>query len=314
MDVAVDEIVLSEKTLIGTNWSTIQNTAPLYLSLSCCGNLTLEQALSTCAAAGIRCVELAIGGKRTPNTDALLSLYRSLGMTFRAHHAFVWQQQRPFNLAAEFDVSYFERLCDWLACHHISTYSVHGGSYRRGEERERAYGRLICHLEHLQRMCGERGIALAVETMDRLPESSPSQNLLDHFAEVDQVLDDLPKLQLVVDLAHLHLWRETTIAERLTLLNLPPHRLQEIHLSDNDGERDCHYAISETTWWVEAVAQLPAGIPCVLESRMNGCSVPEVQAEYRRVEDWVRKHSGVPRRQERTDGEREEAIKLLDSL
>lgn len=292
MDVAVDEAVLSKETLTETNWNTIQDTAPLYLSLSCCGNLTLEQALSTCAAAGIGHVELAIGVKRTPDIDALISVYRSLRIEFRAHHAFVWQQQRPFNLAAAFDVAYFERLCNWLASHYISTYSVHGGSYRRGEARERAYGRLLRHLEALQRICGERGITLAAETMDRLPGSSPSQNLLDHFAEVYQVLDDLPKLQLVVDLAHLHLWRETTIAERLRLLSLPPHRLQEIHLSDNDGERDCHYAISENTWWVKAVAQLPAGIPCVLESRMSDCSVTAVQTEYRRVEDWVREHSG----------------------
>ena len=91
------------------------NRTPLYLSLSSCGGISTEEALETCAATGIHHVELAIGVKRDGNVSAALEKWQAQGMQFRAHHAFVWDTHRPFNLAAAFDADYFSRLTDCLA-------------------------------------------------------------------------------------------------------------------------------------------------------------------------------------------------------
>ena len=97
------------------------NRAPLYLSLSSCGGMRTEEALETCAAAGIQHVELAIGVKRDGTVSASLQKCQAQGMQFRAHHAFVWDSHRPFNLATSFDADYFSRLTDWLARHQITS-------------------------------------------------------------------------------------------------------------------------------------------------------------------------------------------------
>ena len=53
-------------------------------------------------------------------------------MQYRAHHGLVWEEVRSFNLAGNFDASYFERLTDWLVTMDVTAYSVHAGSYRSG--------------------------------------------------------------------------------------------------------------------------------------------------------------------------------------
>ena len=256
------------------------NRAPLYLSLSSCGGLRTEEALETCAAAGIQHVELAIGVKRDGNVSAALEKWQAHGMQFRAHHAFVWDSHRPFNLATSFDADYFSRLTDWLARHQITAYSVHAGSYLAPNGKPRAYDQLLENLEQLHSLCQARAISLGVETMDRLPTESSSQNLLNNLADVKQCLQDAPDLKLVIDLAHLNLWHDTSIPEKLSLLNLPPERLLEVHVSDNDGKRDIHSRITDNTWWVPWRDRIPSSVPIVLESRCCNDPVNEMQQTY----------------------------------
>ena len=104
------------------------------------------------------------------------------------------------------------------------------------------------------------------------------QNLLDDLGSVEQCLRDLPNLKLVMDLAHLNLWPELSATQKLSLLK-QPERLLEIHLSDNDGRRDSHAAITAKTWWVPFIIGLPA-VPLVLESRISACTVEALQGEY----------------------------------
>ena len=259
------------------------NRAPPYLSLSSCGGLRTEEALATCAAAGIQHVELAIGVKRDGNVSAALEKWQAQGMQFRAHHAFVWDTHRPFNLAAAFDADYFGRLTDWLARHQIMAYSVHAGSYSTPTDKPRAYSQLLEHLERLHSLCQARAIALGVETMDRLPTSRSSQNLLDNLADVEQFLQDAPDLKLVIDLAHLNLWHDTSIPEKLSLFNFPPERLLEVHVSDNDGKRDIHSRITNDTWWVPWRDRIPLSVPIMLENRCCNGSVNEMQQTYQEV-------------------------------
>ena len=242
---------------------------PLWVSLSAYGGVTTLQALSVLWAAGIRQVELAIGVKPSPDAVEVLRHYQQQGMQYRAHHAFVWIGQRSFNLAQSFDASYFERLTDWLVTMDITAYSVHAGSFSPSDEPKAAYARFLKNVEQLEQLCSERGIRLGVETMYPPELDSTSQYLLQNTAQVKQLLQDLPNIELVVDMAHLNIWKKETIPEKLQLLELACNRLLEIHISDNDSYRDSHTAITERTWWVPYAAMFPPLVPLVLESRMN---------------------------------------------
>lgn len=252
---------------------------PLWVSLSAYGGVTTQDALSVLWAAGVRQVELAIGVKPSPDTVEVLRHYQQLGMQYRAHHAFVWIGQRSFNLAQSFDASYFERLTDWLVTMDITAYSVHAGSFSPSDDPKAAYARFLQNVEQLGQLCRARSIRLGVETMYPPQEDSTSQYLLQNTAQVKQLLQDLPHIELVVDMAHLNIWKKETIPEKLQLLELASERLLEIHISDNDSERDSHTAITERTWWVPYAATFPALIPIVLESRMNRQSALAVQQQ-----------------------------------
>jgi sugar phosphate isomerase/epimerase len=263
---------------------------PLWVSLSAYGGVTTLQALSVLWAAGIRQVELAIGVKPSPDTVEVLRHYQQQGMQYRAHHAFVWIGQRSFNLAQSFDASYFERLTDWLVTMDITAYSVHAGSFSPSDEPKAAYARFLQNVEQLGQLCSDRGIRLGVETMYPPELDSTSQYLLQNTAQVKQLLQDLPHIELVVDMAHLNIWKKETIPEKLQLLELvcdrhlsggalKGNRLLEIHISDNDSYRDSHTAITERTWWIPYAAMFPPLVPLVLESRMNRQSALAVRQQ-----------------------------------
>jgi sugar phosphate isomerase/epimerase len=200
-------------------------------------------------------------------------------MQYRAHHAFVWIGQRSFNLAQSFDASYFERLTDWLVTMDITAYSVHAGSFSPSDDPKAAYARFLQNVEQLEQLCSDRGIRLGVETMYPPELDSTSKYLLQNTAQVKQLLQDLPQIELVVDMAHLNIWKKETIPEKLQLLELVCNRLLEIHISDNDSYRDSHTAISERTWWVPYAAMFPPLVPLVLESRMNRQSALAVRQQ-----------------------------------
>ena len=252
---------------------------PLWVSLSTYGGVATAEALAVLWAAGVRYVELAIGVKPSPDTGAVLRHYRQQGMQYRAHHALVWEEVRSFNLAGNFDASYFERLTDWLVTMDVTAYSVHAGSYRSGDDPAAAYDRFLHQVAQLGQLCGNRGIRLGVETMYPAGRGEISQYFLQTITQVEQFLQDLPDLALVTDMAHLNIWKPETISEKLRLLELAAGRLLEIHISDNDGYRDSHTAITDRTWWVPWVGSFPSDVAIVLESRMNRWSVEEIRQQ-----------------------------------
>jgi sugar phosphate isomerase/epimerase len=259
----------------------------LYLSLSAYGGVSTRQALTTIAAAGIRHVELAIGVK--PDADAAQAIqeFRSQGMIFRAHHAFVWEAvHRPFNLAQPIDHAYFQHMIDWLARSSITDYSVHPGSYRHDHDRAVAWQRFLSNLEWLQQLCRSRGIILAIETMYPSP-GRQNQYFLDCLSSVDALQQAMPDLKWVLDLSHLNIWPHDRLDERLQVIDWLADRLLEIHVSDNDGERDVHTAITDQTWWLPWRDQLPKSVPYVLETRLNHRSAQALQIEYQRVQSYL---------------------------
>ncbi|MEA5628083.1 sugar phosphate isomerase/epimerase family protein [Nostoc sp. UHCC 0251] len=256
----------------------------LYLSLSAYGGVSTREALTIFWNAGIRYIELAIGPR--PDTDSAQAVedFRQQGMVYRAHHAFVWSARHyPFNLAQPQDWKYFEQLIDYLASMGVTAYSVHGGNFCKTTERVLAYTTFVKNIHRLHRLCLTRGIVLGVETMYPTLPNSAVENLLDNASELAQFCQDVPQVKIVVDLAHLNIWRDKTEILLNEWLGLPPEKLLEIHISDNDGRQDIHSRITPHTWWTSHITQFPVGVPLVLESRLNRLPVSVVQQEYERI-------------------------------
>ena len=204
-------------------------------------------------------------------------------MVYRGHHAFVWSaSHHPFNLAQPQDWDYFERLTDFLASNEITAYSVHGGSFSTVSDRAEAYATFLENVHYLHSCCQTRGIALGVETMYPTLPTQQVEYLLDNADQVTQFCQDAPEIKIVLDLAHLNIWHDR-IETKLQWLKLPPEKLLEIHISDNDGRRDIHGRITQKTWWVSHITQFPRGVPIVLESRLNRLPASVVQSEYNQL-------------------------------
>ncbi|MGG6270898.1 sugar phosphate isomerase/epimerase family protein [Leptolyngbya sp. AN03gr2] len=264
----------------------------LWISLSTYGGVTTRTALGVLWAAGIRQVELAVpwlsrsefGVKPSVDTTAVLQHYRQLGVQYRTHHAIVWQEHRAatqipqgsFNLANQFDGDYFERLSDWLAVMQITAYSVHAGRIDTAVP-EMSTDHFLENLAQLAQLCRDRAIRLGVETMYPSLLDCIDRHLMQNGAEIEQFLAILPNVDLVIDLAHLNLWRNCSNSEKLQVLHRAGDRLLELHISDNDGIRDNHTQISDTTWWVPYVGRFPREVPIVLESRMNHYTPEQVR-------------------------------------
>jgi sugar phosphate isomerase/epimerase len=256
----------------------------VWVSLSAYGGVTTGEALATLWAAGVRQVELAIGMKPSPDTLEVLRQYQQQGMQYRAHHAFVWKGHRSFNLAHKFDARYFERLTNWLVTMDIRAYSVHAGSYSRLDHPSAAYACFLENVAQLGQLCRDRGIQFGVETMYPTPSEEAHQYLLQNQIQVEQFLQDVPDIDLVVDMAHLNIWRTPTLSEKLQVLQIAQNRILEIHISDNDGYRDTHTSIGDRTWWIPYITTFPIHVPIVLESRMNHQSAEKVQQQIETVQ------------------------------
>lgn len=257
---------------------------PVWVSLSAYGGVTTGEALATLWAAGVRHIELAIGMKSSPDTLEVLRQYQQQGMQYRAHHAFVWDGQRPFNLAHTFDACYFERLTNWLVTMDIRAYSVHAGSYSRSDNPDAAYACFLENVAQLGQLCRDRTIQFGMETMYPTPFEAAHQYLLQNNIQVEQFLQDMPHINLVVDMAHLNIWRTPSTLEKLQVLQTALNRILEIHISDNDGYRDTHTAIGDRTWWIPYITAFPTHVPIVMESRMNRQSAAQVQQQIEAVQ------------------------------
>lgn len=209
-------------------------------------------------------------------------------MVYRAHHAFVWSARHyPFNLAQPQDWKYFEQLTDYLASIGVSAYSVHGGNFSKTTERVLAYATFVENIHRLHRLCLTRGIVLGVETMYPTLPNSAVENLLDNASELAQFCQDALQVKIVVDLAHLNIWYDKSPLVLNQWLGLPPEKLLEIHISDNDGRQDIHSRITDNTWWLSHITKFPIGVPLVLESRLNRLPMSVIQTEYKRIIDLI---------------------------
>ncbi|HEU4412297.1 MAG TPA: TIM barrel protein [Polyangiaceae bacterium] len=251
--------------------------SPLFVSLSALGGMSTGEALARAWASGARHVELAIGPRPDPYAGDRVRAFAREGVTFRAHHAFVYgETAAPLGLATARDEAALLHRLDWLASVGAEAYSVHPGSFALGWERERAYATFADNARWLLASCRERGIAFGVEMMFPMPEGSRMRNLLDSSDEVDRFCRDLPEAGLVVDVAHMRLWSGEG---REALFERYVARALEVHVSDNDGRRDTHTPVHERTWWWRKLASVPAGVPIVLESRLTRPGAPSVREQ-----------------------------------
>lgn len=258
----------------------------LWVSLSAYGGISTRQILAIFEQAGIRSVELAIGPR--PDQDTLQAIvdYQERGFRYRAHHAFVWgDRHRPFNLTDSLmDWSELQARVEWIAAIGITEYSVHAGHYAWDGDREMAYGQFLQNLERLYALCRSVEIILGVETMYPTNDRIGHLYLLDSKQEINCFCQDMPDMKLVIDLAHLNIWAGNE-DDKLGLLD-DVSRILEVHISDNDGQRDLHSRITPNTWWMPWRERIPKQVPWVLESRMNRWNADSLQREIAQVNQW----------------------------
>lgn len=255
-------------------------SAPVGVSASAYGLVTIDEAVAVFVAAGARHVELAIGPRWTSSTRSSLRAYVRDGLTFSGHHAFALDGgERPFDLGERFRPDDHAPRLDLLAELGARRYSVHAASGAR-DDRPATLRRFVERFVTLREMASARGLTLGVETMFPLRRGD-RRYLADDLASVRELAEALPGVPWVLDLAHLGLWGRREGAAALAALHGVP--LLEVHLSDNDGHSDTHAPIHDGTWWVEQLARVDASVPWVIESRMLRHDAPAIAKELQRV-------------------------------
>lgn len=84
-------------------------------------------------------------------------------------------------------------------------------------------------------------------------------------------------LPLAVDVSHVFIQLSAGVMSTKTWARLQEYdRIEEVHVSSNDGRRDLHHPVDGSTWGLDwAVARSAAGVPLVLESYLHRQSVDD---------------------------------------
>lgn len=206
---------------------------PLLLALSCLQGRPMADAFDALCALGADGVQLTPGNRPTPGFAPHVA--RS-GVPLRTHHTFSFRRRkRP-------------AAWDGARCL-VPAQSVHPPAL------DAAPG-------WLDAVCAAPDGLPALETM------YPGQHLGDGAA-LSRAMD--AGLRLAVDVSHLYLQRAARVLDDATLRRVLDYdRVDEVHLSANDGRGDQHRPLAVDTFGLGwAQARLRAGTPVVLECYMH---------------------------------------------
>jgi sugar phosphate isomerase/epimerase len=260
----------------------------MYVSLSAYGGTDLQTSLNALSEAGVRQVQLSVGVRPDDSNTRVLPQY---GFEYMVHSNFpLSSQQYKYDLVSGSTfLDEFKRMFQFCQATGIKTYSFHTGQYASHKVNpKRAYGTFVENLAKVAETAEEHGIGIAVETM--YPSASATRWVLDNEADIRSFLAEELPVGIVADCAHIKIGvtRGTMTPELFSDLLAHPS-LAEIHISDNDGLKDIHQALSEDSlWFVEALLGRTNRVaPVVYEGRMNGWSSCEVREHLEQVKRWI---------------------------
>lgn len=268
-----------------------------YLSSSCFRMQPLADVVRACGARGVRNIELSAPHPHQPVGAIVRELdgFRAEGYRFCLHNYFP-PPERSFvlNLAA---ATPDERAkCHALidGARRIATavgspvYGLHAGYLARATETEtgafafadtddpydEALDRAVAFVNAIAPAFAAAGVTLLLENL--FPARKRRHSLFCTLAEIDEFMARVPEsVGLLLDLGHLNVAANLLRFDRARfldqLLDRFADRLGEIHISENDGEKDDHLPLRPGSWQLGALADIrragPAGRVHCLEAR-----------------------------------------------
>ncbi len=173
----------------------------------------------------------------------------------------------------------------------VSTCVLHSGLSNSGEWSDYTLEYALTAVEHLKAFAAPLGVRLLLENLPGAV-STP-----EHLLEILRI-GHFSSCGVCLDIAHVHL-TDSTIADTIELLR---PRIDELHLSDNDGRTDQHLwpasgserstsvGTGSIDWFnlYAAADSLPAGTPAILEVADTQAATP---AEVTRLAREVLAHA-----------------------
>lgn len=244
----------------------------MYVSSSCVKAVSIREAVEKLVAAGFKNIELSGGTRPYPALEEdLLFLKRELGVRFLCHNYFPPPLENFVLNLASLNEDVFKRSMD-----HVNTalelsarlgadkFGVHAGflidiplneigesiGSKKLFDEKAAMDRFVDAVKILQTKAGPLGIDLYIEN-NVLSDVNYSNfgNVNPFFAchkdDVEKLLERVPGIKLLADLAHLKVSCKTLGLDFEEQARYMLNSTDYIHLSDNDGLSDSNREIAE---------------------------------------------------------------------
>lgn len=222
----------------------------IFVALSCLQSRPQRRAFEELAALPVDGIQLTPGCLPTPGFKEQVSTYEG---AVRMHHGFAWGAYRR-------DV-YDEHLrpIDIGKQHSVHPPPLHPPSQPRTAWRKQPARSRGCPAYMPQDW-----IEIAREE-DLLVETMYPGEALGTGDELDLALD--LGLRLAVDISHLHIQHVAGALTRTQMHRvLDSDLVEEIHVSENNGQRDQHQGLAETSFLLDWARERSHALPVVLES------------------------------------------------
>ena len=145
-------------------------------------------------------------------------------------------------------MEYLERcivLAHLLNVQHVTTHlGCFYGWHIWPSMRQKALSRLALSLEHIEKICRQYGVILAMENVIKLPRGACNTLLGDHLSDFQYIFSvmDSSFLNLCLDLGHAHMCEGS-----FAYIDAFPNKIACVHFHDNHGEFDEHLPVGEGT-------------------------------------------------------------------
>lgn len=250
------------------------------LSSACFGKLPIGEAIRNCLELGARAVELSAPHPYQPleNHIALLETLRADGIPLVLHNYFP-APVTPFVLnpaatGADRDaaLALVRDAATLAAAAAAPVYAIHAGYLGKGHAGSGgefdftdrisyavALERAVDFFSEVAPFFESVGVTLAVENL--FPSPKQRHSLCCDFTEISEFLSAVPSsVGFLLDLGHLNVsatvlgFDRQDALERCLAVFGP--RIVEVHLSENNGERDEHLAVLDGSWQLSALAAI----------------------------------------------------------
>lgn len=254
-----------------------------YLSTSCFGNTFLENAILDCLNVSCSSIEISAPHFFQPYEiyEKILSHYKDKGCNFTVHNYFPTPSE-PFvlNIASRDEnqiknasnlISKALELCTFLGS---PFYGVHAGYLSEGVDLKEgsfrfskitpdsyslALNSAIEFINNIFPRFQKAGVKLLIENL--FPSQHENHSLFCSMEQIKELADQIPnEVGLILDLGHINVSsnlmgfdRSKAIDDYMNNFN---DRLFEVHISENNGFKDDHFALKENSWQLDTLKKL----------------------------------------------------------